>query len=450
MLSSQERPNSRTSPQDNPRDLALGVLVRLEKAGVGSQEALSAALSSARTMTAPDRRLATELVYGCLRWKQYLDYTIHAASARGISKLNLHVRWALRIAAYQIGMLDRVPSHAAVNNGVRQVKAIAGRGLSGFANALLRKLSVQWDTLKPREGRGSKALSTLYSHPEWLVKKWGERWNSDELESICKAFTESAPVVLRVRKDSIADAKQWLNFEEGIAWDQGFTENSLRIQGGLDPRKSPFFEEGKWISQDEGSQWVVHAAGLQPGERVLDYCAGTGTKTTQIAEAVGPSGHVVAWDISDEKLRKLSELTKRWGYEVETSKRDGRQDTNSEVLFDAVIVDAPCTGLGTIRRRPEIKWRRSVVDLRRMQSDQLKLIRKASLQVRPGGTLVYAVCSTTLDECERVVETFLKECPERYARMSFPGETSEGEKSIDPRENRMDGFYVAKFKRIAS
>ena len=438
------------SQHHNPRDLALTVLVRLDKSTMGSQDALSRALDDAPTLTSVDRRLATQLVYGCMRQKLYLDYIIHQATTHGTSKLNSHVRWALRIATFQLCCLDRIPNHAAVDNGVRQVKSVAGQGLAGFSNAILRKIAVQWENLAPKEGKSAKSLSHQYSHPQWIVEAWAQRWPDVKLREMCEAFSKPAPVVVRIRTDSVIEARKWLNEKGKVTWDEGFHETCLRIHGGLDPRSTPLFEAGKWISQDEGSQKIVHSLSIPPGARVLDYCAGTGTKTTQILDAVGPSGTVVACDIKESKLRKLKALCERWGQNVEVKKLDGRKDDDwKPTPFDYVLVDAPCTGLGTIRRRPEIKWRRSKVDLRRTSTDQKQLLLQASTHVAPGGILAYAVCSNVLEECEEVTAAFLAQSNGQFKKSSFPGEDAPGEQSLDPTQEGVDGFFIAHFIRVS-
>ena len=436
------------SQQDNPRDLALGVLVQIEKSTMGCQDALSRAFAKAPTLSHADRRLATQIVYGCLRWKLLLDYVIHKASSRGSSQSNMHIRWALRIAVYQMVKLDKIPPHAAVDNGVRQVKSVAGKNISGYANAILRKISVQWKTMLPPSGNSTRALSLLYSHPEWVIERWAARWTKEHLVEVCDAFSKPAPVVVRVRNDAIIEAKQWLNGQPKLSWESGHVESCLHLTGGIDPRGAELFEEGKWISQDEGSQWVVNSVGLNRGQRVLDFCAGTGTKTTQILDLVGPEGQVVACDIKESKLRKLRDLCNRWGQSVETHCLDGRRSEEwKPEPFDVVLVDAPCTGLGTIRRRPEIKWRRSSVDIRRTQTDQMKLLKMASQYVKKGGILVYAVCSTIQEECEDVVAEFLKNSGSDFVPRSFPEEDGEGHRTLDPSKTNMDGFFIAQFTR---
>ena len=429
------------------RDLALSVLLTVDTTTKGSQEALSEAFAQYPAISREDRGLTTELIYGCLRWKQQLDCILAKGTTQGRLKLNRHLRWAFRIGAYQLVHLDRIPPHAAVDNCVRQVKMIGGKGIAGFANAVLRKVAVRWREFLPKEGTSTKSLSLRYSHPEWLIEEWIRRWSKESMAEICEAYSLRAPVVVRVRPNAIDEVREVLR-EENIDFQEGYSPTCLRLAGGIDPRNHRFFEEGKWISQDEGSQWVIDSIEIPTGSSVLDYCAGTGTKTTQIADAAGPNGRVVAMDIQRAKLDELEHLCNRWGQTIEIHQGDGRKESPLQgEQFDFVVIDAPCTGLGTIRRRPEIKWRRNRSDISRMHRDQVGLLLKGAEHVRPGGVLVYAVCSNIVAECEEVVAEFLAKTNGQFGRKNFTDDEGPGEALLSPLRDGMDGFFVAHLTR---
>jgi len=361
-----------------------------------------------------DSRLATEIVYGSLRTLPVLDARIDQQLARG--RPDPYVLATLRAATYQALYLSRVPDHAIVQESVSLVKVKRGEGMSRLANAVLRRIVEG----RPRPSSDDpSAAPTAPTNERLYVPAWVEQSLVKGLgEERTRAFLTLPggvpPLALRVR-GALERPEARLDLMRAIGEaTSGATlalsepaRDTVLAWGVGDPRKLPGFAEGLFVVQDEGANLVGGLVGARPGERVLDACAGRGGKTLQLLEAVGRGGHVTAVDIHARKLEQLSEEVRRLGIagSLETETIDfSVGDGGLEACFDRVLVDAPCTGLGTIRRRPEILLRLQPRYPGRLADLQLGILRRALRLVRPGGTLVFAVCSASAEEGAEVLQ----------------------------------------------
>lgn len=410
--------------------------------------ALDADLERNIQLDARDRALATELAYGTLRLLGWLEKRVGRHVSRGLASVEVQVRAHLLVAAYQVLVLTRVPAFAAVDEAVSTIKALRGPKVAGFANAVLRKIAKE-----PRPSAEEIARAALEAAEpalaQAIVRAVGE-------EGALRLLTseESPPLGLRVEDASARDT--WLarlrearpdaSIEPGRISPLAIVARGAGRLGDL-----PGWDEGAWTSQEEGSQVIAMALGARPGEAVLDACAGRGNKTGLLARAVAPEGAVDAADLHPSKLERLvTELDRIGARPRDTFAVDWSAGTGGATgPYDRVLVDAPCSGTGTIRRRPELLLRRSAADLPALAQLQRSILARVVPLLRPGGRLVYAVCSVLREEAEEVVagaaEMGLTPAPFDAAiasQVASPGATSF---RLLPHEHGTDGYFVASF-----
>jgi 16S rRNA (cytosine967-C5)-methyltransferase len=373
------------------------VLVRVAEHGAYASRALDAELARAR-LDERDAALATEIVYGALRVLPELDRKIGVHLRRAPDALDGVLRAALRAGCYQLFYLSRSPAHAVVDESVSAVRLERGKELAGVANAILRKLAAEASAAGP-----SPAHALLV--PDWLAQTLGRALGEARCAAWLQAGGRPPPLSLRVRGDLSRDAvAAELRAARPLAEVQhsAISPRALLLRRAGDPRALPGYAEGRFSVQEEGAQLVALCLGARPTEAIADLCAGHGGKSTVLAEAVGPEGEVVAVDLDEQKLARIPAELARLGL---SDRRVERHAVDLSVglgglerRFDRVLVDAPCTGLGTIRRRPELSLRLNERDPERLAQVQLGILRRAVQLVRPGGVLLYAVCSPTLEE----------------------------------------------------
>jgi len=360
-----------------------------------------------------DRALTTELVYGVLRWQERLDWHIDQLSKTKPKKIDPAIRIALRLALYQILFLDRIPSHAAVNETVKLVKSTQPAYLAGFVNALLRQAIRQdnrWNWPEP-EKEPDKYLSVVTSHPIWFVRAFLKEFGFEETWNLCNANNTVAPMVLRVNTVR-ADSSVILGWfrENGIeAKPSPYLPDAFRVFGlRQDLAQMSIFVEGMVQVQDEASQLIAHLLSPQPGERVLDLCSGFGGKSTHFGMLMKNEGTVLSVDKSAWKIEELKENARRQGIHIVQAKSCDLLELSPQATgsFDRVLLDAPCTGFGSLRRNPDIKWRRHPKDPLRFARLQKELLKHAAQFVKSGGVLVYATCTVFKEENDEVAEEF--------------------------------------------
>jgi 16S rRNA (cytosine967-C5)-methyltransferase len=395
--------------------------------------ALDAELRRHPQLDARERALATELAYGTMRTEPVLRARLFVHAPRGVS--DERVLSHLLVAAYQILLLDRVPAFAAVDAGVNGVKRERGPRVAGFANAVLRKLAKTGEKL-------TQAQALREAVPAWLWQELIKSVGEEEAQALlcADAFTG-----LRLR--SGAELPEWLSdLPQGRV-----SPLSRLLRGAGDPRQKPGFAEGIFTVQEEGAQVIGLGLGVRPGDKVLDACAGRGQKSTLLAERL-QSGKLVACDLYPEKLQALAEDTARLGLPgVETRAVDwsvGQGGLPDD--FDRVLVDAPCSGTGTLRRRPEILRRLQADDPARLAALAESILRSAASRARVGGTVLFAVCSVLEQECEAVVARVADVLePAVFDAPELPGELVAGKSSLRllPGLHGTDGYFMASFRR---
>jgi len=447
----------------NARRLAYQVLLNLEKQASYPDRLMRAALQRHPQLKPEERALFTELVNGVLRWQGTLDWHIDQLSTVKPHKIASSVRLLLRLALYQILNLDRIPDHAAVNETVRIARTSHPPHVAGFINAILREAirrEGRWPWPSP-EREPDAFLTATTSHPRWFVQRCLKEFGFEETTALCQANNTIAPLVLRVNCPKVSLSQLLGRLREvGVrAEPSPRLASAVRLVG---PRQDlgglPGYQEGWFQVQDEASQAVSLIVDPRPGERILDLCAGFGGKTTHLGMLMANTGRIIAVDQSSWKLHELSQNAHRQGLStVTTVVADVRELSPAKLgQFDRVLLDAPCSGFGTLRRKPDIKWRRHPKDPYRFSQQQRELLERASLFVREGGILVYATCTIFSEEDEWVAEDFGKS--HRDFDLEAVGDSlpttcrdmvpAKCFKSW-PHRHGVDGFFAARWRRVS-
>lgn len=374
------------------RIAAFDVLLELERRGGHADELLRR--PEVDKLSERDRHLATEIVMGVLRWRSSLDRSIAEGSSKPLPKLDAEVLTALRMAAYQVGWLERVPASAAVNDAVALVKRVRKVSAAPFVNAVLRNIARTRQSLRPPPGGNTASeLAAAYSHPEWLVARWIAAFAAKAAQKIC-AYDQHAPATALHLADPAVENE--LN-AAGIDLAPGMLRD-VRVVAGGDLTKTSAFREGRVRIQDQASQLVALLVGH--GERILDCCAAPGGKTLLMAGR-NPHARIVA---AEKNAKRAAALRQRLaGKNVEVVSADVRTLPAGRETFDRILLDVPCSGTGTLARNPEIKWRLTPDCFHDYQREQRELLASALDRLAPAGRLVYSTCSMERDECEDVV-----------------------------------------------
>jgi len=453
----------RRSAPTQARLVAARVLERVERARAFADLALQGALGRTE-LGARDRAFATELVYGTLRWRGRLDFLLGGLLDRPLDSLDPGVRTLLRLGAYQLLFSDSVPDAAAVDQTVRSARALGAERASGYVNAVLRRLAQRRAAL-PLPALEADPLAHLehaLGLPRWIAERWLDAFGAAEAARLAEASNAAPPLTARANRERVTRdallAELRTRFPEATPC--RFAPDGVVLGHGGQPGADPAFVAGLFTVQDEASQLVVELLAPEPGERVLDACAAPGTKTTAIAERVGPAGLVVALDRSERRLALVGRAARRLGLENVTAlARDATLPLAglAGAPFDRVLVDAPCSGLGTLRRNPDARWRVAPEDPPRLAATQAALLRAAAGVLRPGGTLVYSTCTLLHEENEAVVADFLSREPgfRRADAASLPAALaplldSEGALRTLPHRDGSDGFFAVRLERKPS
>jgi 16S rRNA (cytosine967-C5)-methyltransferase len=361
-----------------------------------------------------DRALAGEIATGTLRWQGALDHVIHTFAGRPIARLDTEVLAILRIGTFQLLHLDRVPASAVVDDGVEMTRKAGKKSASGLVNALLRRVSRERDRLPLPSAPAIDFLSITLSHPHWLATRWLDRYGEDAATRWAQFDNTPAPLTLRVNTLITTRDELTANLAAaGVEVEPArFAADGLIVTAG-NPLLTPLAQTGAFVVQDEASQLVGEFVAAAPGERILDACASPGGKTTQMAAAMEDTGLIVAADVRGRRVELLARTVKQSAARaIRIVQADARATPPFASGFDAVLLDAPCSGLGTIRRDPDVRWRRQESDLAPLAATQREMLERLAAIVRPGGRLIYATCSSEPEENEEVVAEFLDTHPE--------------------------------------
>ena len=450
------RHRRRAQPK-SPREIALNVLYHVDRRKAFADLLLNRALKDGE-LVPRDAALATELVNGTLRWRARLDWVLGRFVVAGLDTLTPWILNDLRLGAYQILFLDRIPPHAAVDESVKLARKYANPGAAGLVNAVLRKLLREGDGVPDPEtviSERAVALAVAFSHPQWLVERWLQRYGEEETRALLAADNRPSPVGLRVNpmrtdRETLrrALAARGIQAEAGA-----YSKLSLRVQGNLVPAGLPEFEHGDFFIQDESETLVGELVGALPGETVADLAAAPGGKATQIQEGRSSRGFLLASDSQPGRLTRVRENVKRMGVEnVGVVCADARVLALSRPV-DRVLLDAPCSGLGVLARRSDARWRKTPASIRTLLPLQQEMLEAAASHVRPGGTLVYSVCTLEPEEGRGQVDAFLGRHPEftleDAAGILPPEVVTDGCLLVTPHRHGTDGAFAARLRRKA-
>ncbi|MEG9461579.1 MULTISPECIES: 16S rRNA (cytosine(967)-C(5))-methyltransferase RsmB [Bacillus amyloliquefaciens group] len=441
----------------NVRELALEALEKLEQNQAYSNLLLTSVIKT-NTLSDQDRGLLTELVYGTLQNKIALDYMLKPF-IRKPNKVKPWVIQLLRLSAYQMEYLEKIPDRAAIHEAVEIAKKRGHKGIASFVNGILRSLQ--------REGAPSFAeiedpvlrLSTETSHPEWLVKEWVEAYGFEAAEKICRIHLIPPKQTLRVNHIK-SDRETVLNEMEkaGLEAEAGdLSPDAIKLLKG-NIANTAFFQNGRVSIQDESSMLVARALDPKPGETVLDACAAPGGKSAHIAELMENEGSLTSLDLHRHKVKLIKEGAERLGLTIiDAQTMDARKagEAFGAERFDRILVDAPCSGFGVIRRKPDMKYTKTPEDSRRLSEIQLGILREIAPLVKKGGTLVYSTCTMDRTENEEVMHAFIQEHPEFEPDLSLEKRLPEkarpfvqdGSLQILPHYFGTDGFFISSMRK---
>jgi len=436
----------------NIRVLAARVLIGVQ----GGRSTLAAEIERARRGIPDerDRGLLLELTAGVCRWRAELDACLAPFSQRPIDTIDPPLLATLRLAMYQLRHLDRIPAHAVVHESVEAARALGAPRAAGFVNGILRAYLRAANTivLPPRPEIGSTRrqqlayLSTTLAHPKWLVARWLDRYGFEATERWCQ-FNNAAPEVTVRARLADADALALLQ-DAGVPATRGrYVPEVARLAPGLLGSIGPDLRK-ELVVQDEGSIAVAHAVGARPGERVLDVCAAPGGKTVVLWHDMLHQGCLVATDARAPRVHVLRQVLQDAAVPERIAVVDARSPLPFGDVFDRVFVDVPCSGLGTLRRDPDVKWAVTLASVPGLVATQRRILAHAAAAVRPGGTLIYATCSSEPDENDEVVEAFLATAS-GFHEHALTGELADGRGRLrtTPPQHGLDAFFAARLVR---
>jgi 16S rRNA (cytosine967-C5)-methyltransferase len=442
------------------REVALHVLLDVSS-GRFAEHVLSVHLDRANPLP-EDRALATELVYGVLRWKNRLDAVLRRCLDRPGKKLDTDLREILRIALYQILLLDRVPDHAAVDQAVIQTRHDCGSHTAPFVNGVLRNALRKREAVDPLPGKDAGSLAEYYSHPLWLVTRWVKQFGPDATRRIMIHNNSRAPVDIRVNKIRATpeDVEQLLARQGAATRTVPLMPNCREVAALRGPvRALPGYEQGFFTVQARASQMVVPLLAAKPRERILDACAAPGGKTAQLAELVGNNGLIVAVDVDPIRLEDTRQNLQRLGVhcvKLRCGDVSKPEFVSSLGLFDRILLDAPCSNVGVLRHNPEVKYRLRPHDPTEFAERQFRMLEATAAALKHGGTLVYSVCTTTTEETSEVLSRFLNHS-DGYSLVPVDPTDVPSSKFVDSRgffstfpptdDDPLDGFFAARIQR---
>ena len=461
------------------RHAAVKALLASEEAGTLSDD-LFDQISAKAGLDLRDRAFMVELVRGVLRYRATLDWRLGLLSDRRIAKLPTLVQIMLRLGAYQVLYLDRVPASAAVNESVQMMKQLRrrlGRDWSGFVNAVLRAMLRASPPDWPDLARNPvEALAVQYSCPTWLVERWCRQWGAERAATLCRASVEVPPLTLRVNRLRTTRAALLADLGAAHVEAEPTSISEVGIQLGRTSLVAdlPGYPAGHFYVEDEAGQLVPLLLDVQPEHRVLDACAAPGGKATHIAALMANRGEIIAVDRVASRLDRVMDKCRRLGVtivtpvvadmrELKAEEAGAREPAISPALpevqsrpFDRILLDAPCSGLGVLRRHPEAKWYKTPDSIAQHRQVQLDLLATTTRLLRPGGVLVYSTCSIEPEETESVIDEFCQSHRE-FQRDSIapwlppaglPFLTPRGDLSTMANRNNMDAFFAARLRRV--
>lgn len=444
-----------------PRHTALDILLECQNPRTTLDHILDRFQERLESMSDPDRRLCHALVFGVLRRRGYLDHVIKSFSEIPFERLDGQAVILLRIALFQMIFMDRIPDFAAIDSTIELAKSRGLKKASGFLNAVLRTAARNPSQIQlPSEKTPAAHLAVVLSFPSWLTRKWISVYGADKTRSLFEAINEIPPLTLRVntlKTDRERLGETLSSQEKKFEFTQISPDGINLLSPGIRIQELPGFDQGFFQIQDEAAQLVGRILDPRPGENILDACTGLGTKALHLAQLMENQGNILGVDIGDAKLAGLDQEASRLGITIaQTRAMDLLKATIKDFpgFFDRVLLDAPCSGLGVMRRNPDTKWKRTQKDVLRLAAQQKKMLNAAANLVKPGGILVYSVCSCEKEENETVISSFLGKRKD-FCLDPNPGTSpdlseimkSDGLFKTYPDHACMDGFFAARLVR---
>ncbi len=436
------------------RGLAVKILNRVDRTDAYLDKLLEIEIKNSE-LSSKDKALLFEIVHGVIRWLGRIDWILNGFYKGQFSKCIPNVKNSMRVALYQILFLDRVPDHAAVNESVEFVKKLQGEKSANLTNAVLRNIIRNRKGIRypNREEDPVGYLSAYFSHPSWMVKRWITRYGEQETEKLLIANNNKPSHTLRVNtiKTSVEELKSLLKSVD-LSYSEGkYLKEYLQLNVLTNITSWEYFQKGYFSIQDESTGFSCKALDPKPGMKILDLCAAPGGKTAFLADMMQNQGQIVALDKFESRLELFNRNIERLGINIVRSVAKDALIFN-EKDFDGVIADVPCSGLGTLTKKPDIKWKKDFGDIRKLNKIQLKLITKAASLVKVGGTVVYSTCTIEPEENIGVVNQFL----EKHTNFKLINLVNDFNKDlIDengcvqtlPSKHKLDGAFVAKLVR---
>jgi len=446
----------------DPRYLSAQVLLKIEEKKILLDQVLDDFSEVRQTLSAKDNALFNALIYGVLRSRSKLDHILdHYLNNTSFSSLSLTIQTILRVGLYQVAYMDRIPSSAAVNTSVELAKKLNESHATGFINAVLRKITREGIQVPLPTSSSPEYIAITASFPLWLINRWKERYGLEETRSLCDKMNEIPPITIRVNsmRTTRTDLIQKLSRHARNLEPTQYSPLGIRIFHLESPIETwPEYKKGLFQVQDEAAQLIGYFFDPKKNETILDACAGLGGKTGHMALIVQNEATIIAADIYPNKLQQLSAEMKRLQAMCVTPKEmdfSKPLSTTYNNYFDRIFLDAPCSGLGVIRRNPDTKWAFDKKDLKTFQRQQVQFLEHIAPTLKPNGILLYAVCSMEAAENEKVVQTFLKKQPDfdiifdknMLPNFLEPFIDENGFLRTYPHQHDMDGFFAVKFTK---
>lgn len=434
--------------QKTIREKVAQILTDIEKDDTYLQLALKKELEDLETK---DKSFANELIYGTMKWRLRLDYVLNQFSKTPVKKMKPFVRQLMRMSVYQLLFLDKVPASAAINEAVKIMHKRKMSNLTGFVNGVLRNVE------RNKESLTYPNLSVYYSIPEWMIDRWLKCYGEDETKAICESFSKRARVCIRAnRLKTTREALKGILEQEGIKiLEEGFLPESLYIHAPSGIHHSLSFKEGLWTVQDESAMLVGHVVAPSKGDVILDVCSAPGGKTVHLAELMQNEGEIIAADVHEHKIELIEKNVHRLGASiVKGTLQDGMViNEDWKEHFDKILLDAPCSGLGIMKRKPDIRYAKDETAIRDINNIQRKLLKNVIQYLKEDGILVYSTCTLTQEENQNMVDYALSlglkldaipynlpECLKSYVKDNAYIE-------ILPHVVDTDGFFIARFRK---
>jgi 16S rRNA (cytosine967-C5)-methyltransferase len=446
------------------RLIALEILNRIDKEGGHADAYLGSSFTASPDLSSREKAFITELVYGVLRRRNSLDWVLAHHAAQPQRRISRQIKNLLRLGIYQVIYLSRVPVPVSVSASVRLAKALTNEKIASMVNGLLRAVARNRETLSfpSLQEDMVQAISVRYSHPAWLVQLWLHQLGPDDTTALCKVNNTPPPFTIRTNTLRVAREKLIATLkDEGVSGEATrHSPEGIVLSHPADITRLPSFRKGWFFVQDEAAQLISFLVSPQAGERVLELCAAPGGKTTHLAQLMKDRGLIIAVDWRRHKVALLQENQERLGIRIiNPLSADALHDLpfSPGTLFDKILLDAPCSGLGILRRHPEGKWNKSPALITRLKTAQLTMLHNASRYVKQGGILVYSTCTTTPEENGGVVEEFLAEAEHRFEPedpahclpfQGVPPVDGRGYLQTLPHRDAMDGFFGARLRRV--